>query len=515
MPVSIVHLSDLHLGNDIWWRALAARRSWRVKVPRTITDGLIRVLQGLKPDYVVVSGDFVSNPTHDNFGNAALYLRTLFANTGISVTSRVLVVPGNHDVSLYGKNEDHRLIGYHQFLEDLFGGPGRKSRFLKIDSELRVIFLCLDSTLKNKRPLAEGEIGHSQILWARENLTEIKQSIGEDSFGSRVKIAVMHHHCKQIRGMNTSDERFMNLLDAEEIKDLLHEFGFNLVLHGHKHMPRVDDLIGAKGQVLTVVGAGTAVCPILEEQHQMGNNFNFIKIDPEANEISVQMFKADGLGDFSVHFSRVVPLQPSANTGYTAREMSKTVTINADRSARTICSKEGIRVLDKTLRSIPLSVSTTANGAKIIDIASRNDEAELRINNRTDTMLDAELVLREPLTKGREATVAWSHLILGDAALTKDDLRTMSDEKTDYDSAGLFVLHPAEWLNLEVNFPHGMNVSPVLYVEQFGNPLKINDLSIPRKTFDKVLNRFSCRIRKPEAGMRIEVRWVPPDTFPS
>jgi hypothetical protein len=277
-------------------------------------------------------------------------------------------------------------------------------------------------------------------------------------------------------------------------------------LHGHKHFPRIDELDEHHDTIMSVVGAGTAVCPILEEQHQMGNNFNFIRMSVETNEIAIQRFRANGQGIFAPEHSQSVPLF-ATRAGYTVKEMSKTVTILPDGSTRTVCSKVGIRTAEKTLRSLPLSISTTAKGAKIIDIISLHDDADIRIDNRSDNILEATATLKNPLIRGREATVAWQHTIKGDAALCREDLDRLFEPGRDYDLAGVFVLHPAEWYSLEVNFAQGMRVEPFLYVEQFGNPLNINNLAIPRKNYDQFLNRFTCKIKNPEAGMRIELRW--------
>jgi predicted MPP superfamily phosphohydrolase len=510
MSLTVVHMSDLHLGNDIWWRALKAKRKWwNLEVPVEIKDGLIHALSELKPNYVVLSGDFVNDPTPDNFMKAASFLRSVFSKTGINVSTQVLVIPGNHDATLYSKNEDFRLFNYQHFLAELFEQGGRKTRYIKQDHDLKALFLCLDSTLKNKRPLAEGEIGHEQIQWARTNLTEIRKALGEE-YRNYARIAVMHHHCKQIKGLKTGEERFMQLLDPEEIIELLKDFDFNLVLHGHKHHPRVDEL-GVKGEsIISVVGAGTAVCPILEEQHQMGNNFNFIRISVETNEVAVQRLKANGQGNFVLDYSQSLPLV-AKRSGYTVKEMMKTVTISADGTTRTICSKAGIRTAEKTLRSLPLSISTQAKGAQIKEIRSLHEDAEIVVNNRSNNMLTADLILKQQLTPGREATVAWEHTITGDAAVRRQDLAALYGSEREYDATGVNVAHPAEWFSLEVNFPPGMNVEPYLDIAQFGNPININILTIPKKNHDKILNRFTCRIRNPEAGMRIQLRWVPPE----
>ena len=101
VPTKIVHLSDLHLGDDIIWRSVARRRWWGKRVSKSITDGLAEALHTIAPDYVVISGDFVNKPSPEMFDIACSYLQELFVQSGIALKDRLLVVPGNHDVSFF------------------------------------------------------------------------------------------------------------------------------------------------------------------------------------------------------------------------------------------------------------------------------------------------------------------------------------------------------------------------------------------------------------------------------
>lgn len=279
MAIKLLHISDVHLGNDWIPRAVLSRRRWWKSVDKRITCGLIEAIREARPDYIILSGDIV-NKSHDRtFEAAARYLRYLFAQAGFDFMHKLLVVPGNHDVSFFPKrhpDDDGRLKKYVGFLRALFGeedAAKRAFRFVRRDANLRLIFACLDSTLRDRAPVAEGEVGSAQRQWLRSEIKRLREEIGEQ-YHSYVKVAVLHHHCVPIVGTSPKSERFMQLLDAGDVLELLDESEFQVVLHGHKHVPHQQSRYRSDSSVLTVIGAGTATCVFLEDQQGFGNNFN-------------------------------------------------------------------------------------------------------------------------------------------------------------------------------------------------------------------------------------------------
>src|SRR5579864_411535 len=179
MTMTILHISDVHLGNDIIPRSLIRLHAWWKYVDKNVTDGLARAIRNLKPDFIVLSGDIVNKPKEGAFRVAAKYLRDLFQNAGFDIKERLLVIPGNHDVSFFPeKNPDDllRLRLYREFLRELFQESdieARRQRFKHVDAKGKAIFFCLDSTLKNFAPLAEGEIGVSQREWLKNKIVQL------------------------------------------------------------------------------------------------------------------------------------------------------------------------------------------------------------------------------------------------------------------------------------------------------------------------------------------------------
>src|SRR5580658_1347050 len=146
MAITILHLSDVHLGNDWIPRAILTLRPWWKPVDKGITAGLIEVIRETKPDYIVLSGDIVNKPQKAMFEKAAHYLRSVFTDAGFDFMRRLLVVAGNHDVGFFPQkqpDDSKRLKNYRGFLQALYGENDVENRmfhFVHHDAGLRVIF---------------------------------------------------------------------------------------------------------------------------------------------------------------------------------------------------------------------------------------------------------------------------------------------------------------------------------------------------------------------------------------
>lgn len=519
---TILHLSDLHLGDDIVWRAIYRWRPWWKHVSPGITRGLVSAIRELHPDYIVISGDIVNKPEAEWFDFSARYLRDLFLNSGFDLKERLLIIPGNHDVSFRPKKQPDdfvRVSLFRGFLRDLFGESdteSRSQRFFKVDTDAGIIFFCLDTTLKEQPPLAEGEVGASQRAWIKREMERISKELGGD-ISRYAKVAVMHHHCVPIPGTSTFGERFMQLLDAGDVLELLNGLGFNVVLHGHKHFPHSSPKMRSDSSMLTVVGAGTSTCVFPEEQRGMGNNFNLVRISPQVNELVVELYRANENGEFiasgdikSYPLFRVVPL------GFSAELMRKVVTIKEDGTKRVKIIKAGLRVeeIGKTMSSLPLRVITDAAGSKITDFEAETSSAQISFSAKTDTAIEGKWVLKSPLTKGSPPIdVAYSYTVRDGTAMTQAQMIKLYSAGTDLESTGVVITHPTQALVMEVFFPEGFPTTVEARVEHLGSKIQLNP-GQQSLNHDKILNTCKLEVRNPPFDHSFLLKWTLPTTWP-
>src|SRR6266571_177325 len=89
--VTIVQISDLHMNR---------------KVKPEIVQMLKHILQQIRPDVLVVSGDLANQPVPWQMKKAAKLIREIWE---VCTPARVIVIPGNHDFKFWGNFGLRRL----------------------------------------------------------------------------------------------------------------------------------------------------------------------------------------------------------------------------------------------------------------------------------------------------------------------------------------------------------------------------------------------------------------------
>ncbi len=316
MAIRLAHLSDLHFGRKFdfgLWSAVKAE------------------IKRFDPDLLVVSGDMVDEPEPLHLLAAKCELRS-FAE---DVAAELVVVPGNHDVFASGlasglsQRQDwfdriffNDTAEAERVAEEEFGlrlrldpsvlNPKRAAGLFKkvigVEDDFRssipargeqdlvrrpancdVLLAQLDSTrvptaALDPIGLATGEVDKADLAALREELSKISQPY-------LVRIAVIHHHVLPIAfsgGRWLGAEPFMVLSNAGTVLSLFKEHHFDLVLHGHKHVPQYSriDLMPQHeaGYPIAVLAAGSAA---LQTGSATGNCLNYVTIS-ENGHIEVE-----------------------------------------------------------------------------------------------------------------------------------------------------------------------------------------------------------------------------------
>lgn len=262
----LMHISDLHAGPPF-------RLALAEQVAREAHD--------LKPDLLVVSGDFVQRADFRNQWRViAGYLSTL--------PEPRLVVPGNHDVPLL--NPLNRLFRpYNAYrrhispnLNPVFERPG-----------LAVVGGCT----------AHGLTVDGGYL-TRDQITTIERHLSRFPAGT-CKVAVLHHHVVNPPGA----ERRNMIKNAEQAVELLDRSGVELLLCGHIHV----SYVGTTLDVRPDLRQGTIICQSGTTTSRRGkgrergkNSYNVIEIDENVIRIGQHMFLEDA-GRFVAIAEHVFP----------------------------------------------------------------------------------------------------------------------------------------------------------------------------------------------------------------
>ncbi len=246
---TLAHLSDLHFG----------------AVLPSAVDGVLSALHAIRPDLVVVSGDFTQRAREWQFKAARQFLDQL--------PFPKLLVPGNHDVPLF--NLLARFLAptdnYRKYLSRDLSPVFR-------DDEIIVLGINTARSLTWKN----GRVSREQMEVIRDRFCEVSDET--------CRILVTHHPFVAPPGK----PREGVVGRAEEVFLKVHGCVPDLALAGHYHTSYAggthEVYTGAKGSTL-VVQAGTAVSTRTRLER---NAFNIIAVQDEFVRVDVWMWDGSG-----------------------------------------------------------------------------------------------------------------------------------------------------------------------------------------------------------------------------
>ena len=249
----IVHLSDLHFGAHD--ESLVEAVEWQV--------------DQLKPDLVVISGDFTQRARTEQFRQACEFLEGLRERG-----HEVIGVPGNHDVPLYDvlRRFFSPLARYRRFIDESL------CPFIELPG---VAVLGINTA--RSFTFKDGRINADQVQFIRDTFARTPSEA--------LRILVTHHPLFALEVVAGEKERAIGR--QELALDAIQEAGVDILLAGHNHHASsqdASDLVTRAGGVL-VVQAGTATSTRVREQEQ---SFNTIDIGEATATITVNAWNGQG-----------------------------------------------------------------------------------------------------------------------------------------------------------------------------------------------------------------------------
>ncbi|MCC6969608.1 MAG: metallophosphoesterase [Phycisphaerales bacterium] len=265
--VNLLHVSDLHIGC----------REASIRLPRV--QGFLRtIVAELGEDTAVVpvlTGDLLDTPDEGLLNEARGFIEFL-SNLG---THEPIIVPGNHDVRNNGYLAENFKV--------LFRLPTNQVQWM---NEHRVGLLPFNSVMEGK--LARGSIGEAQ-------LGDMGSAIDrQKDWKDFALFAILHHHPMPVERpdwharrwyeafIGDQFEKTVALEDAAQFLCFAETRKVAAVLHGHKHIPRADELPTSR---IPVYGCGSTVGKVPTKDGRPYMSVNVVTFDSDSRKVSTRL----------------------------------------------------------------------------------------------------------------------------------------------------------------------------------------------------------------------------------
>lgn len=331
----ILHLSDLHFGDqhrcvpDDPTHPRAGYPSVIDLVSEDLKSEAFRDSPWTDPDpegptplIVAVTGDVTETASTNEFTSAYSVLSGLRGATllGTAITTKDLfLVPGNHDVNYADRDPRARFTPYADFYNKLYEDvrppilPEKAAEFsqLHVDEARGLVVAEINSAYYVQKATPDalrGSVDMAVIKSLRQRL----EAIPETMLGRMTRVALLHHHPILVPALVEPGRGYDAVVNSNHLLRLLRDFGFHLVLHGHKHYPHVfsydtDSPWSERPSPATfIVAGGSTSSKELPSGGRRCNTYNVITIrwHPEARQARIGvvtrgLVAEDGGGELS------------------------------------------------------------------------------------------------------------------------------------------------------------------------------------------------------------------------
>jgi small GTP-binding protein len=307
-PIRILHLSDLHWGED-------EEETSKTSVVPLIRD--LKVLGIEQLNYIVISGDITNRATEKEFETAYLFLSEIISRFNLSA-ERCFIVPGNHDfsweVEVYNWKPERKVTAkeatdkgyvkqgegylicdnakyperfknfarfYKQFTQGDYALKPESQSLSSLFEDTRIQFLMLNSAWeidefnKNRSSINYNALQYGLDEAARK-IDEAKATNRLANDAEVLRLAILHHPV-------TGNEKIINDAFLEHLR----QEKVALCLHGHIHEDRADLISHTYKQKVYAIGAGSFGAIADHRPPSTPNLYNLLEVQRDHSSIRV------------------------------------------------------------------------------------------------------------------------------------------------------------------------------------------------------------------------------------
>ncbi len=309
---------------------------------KPLGEGLIMLLKEMKPDCFFIAGDLTSAAEPQEFYYCEKKIIELADTVGVK-RENIICCTGNHDVDwkiskLSPLEEGHfennneietlRCNKYQEIaahvaeicFEDIKGNVEKMgpAPFSGVHERNDFIVFVLNTGWHcgPNQKYSHGELTKKQLDWFIE---KTKDYIDDD----RKKIVLMHHHPFNYPYPNIGEE-ISQIKEGPEFIEIAEENGIDIVIHGHRHHPKVKTELREGCSPLTYFCAGSlSVNAEHRSNGEIPNTMHFIDIDKTKDYFVLYNYSYTGTeGWKKTTYSATTPLDDVMRVGkvYTKEE---------------------------------------------------------------------------------------------------------------------------------------------------------------------------------------------------
>ena len=340
--------SDIHFGQMARTHFFTApgemiKGNSRGEVP--LGEGLISLMKELMPEYIFIAGDLTSAAEPQEFYYCEKKILEIADQVGVN-RDKIICCTGNHDVdwqisklfnNTKGLFEHEEIViecrkeKYQKIaasvanvcFEELKSPEGGPAPFSGIYESIDFVAFILNTSLNCGPNLkySHGELTEVQLKWLEKQLDCYNQD-------ERKKIVLMHHHPFNYP-YPTLSEDISQIKEGADFVELAELKGIDLVIHGHRHHPKVKTVSTGGRSVVTYFCAGSlSVNAEHRSDGDIPNTVHFIDIDKEKDYFVLHNYSYSGTeGWYKTRNSNATPLDDTMMVGkvFTAEQCRKSL----------------------------------------------------------------------------------------------------------------------------------------------------------------------------------------------
>ena len=251
------------------------------------------IANALSADLLACPGDATHTLQANEVALATAALTRISAAVGVSL-DRVFAVPGNHDVNwavLTGTGNEHdpawdtRFIplrgGGHLLSTACSQGGGNlfDAPFYSITSTPQALVLQINTAaFDGKNPPHHGRVAQTTVDAIATELALLP--VDEN----QLRLAIVHHHPIQYSNPLPDDPDFSIMVNAGNLLTVLQHNYFDLMIHGHRHAPKITAHSLDGLHPLVILGAGSFSARLDTRWAGIVNNqFHIVDIEGRSN----------------------------------------------------------------------------------------------------------------------------------------------------------------------------------------------------------------------------------------